>query len=450
MFFLVSGFVIPFALERRTMGGFALRRFFRFYPTLWAALALSILFVTLKAGAFPFDWGQVTSNGVLMSQYAGHSWVDGSYWTLPIEELFYVTAAILAVRGLLKNRTGILGAGIVLCVVGTFLGRQAVPSAQNPPDWLFWTRMWLGRNMIFVIFVLIGVGLHHLYRGGWSRRDFILITGALIGLFAIGLHNGPFQEPFQPIDQAHVYFNSYLVGLCVFLIAYLIGDHITHAKWADNLASMSYPIYLLNTVCGWILLVTIIEATGNYYLALVLTTAAVLLMAWLMHRFVEVPSMGIGRRISDRRRFVNAREMYPRRSREQPAPQPVETQTVVAPAATATATATAASDVVESGDVPTPPAAGALDVENALRSSSAQSRSRSARSWSDDPKARRRRRARRRPGYVPELDPDRAPEGLPDPASAMLGIDPPVADGNGRTPLASSDGDQSGSGFPHP
>src|SRR5947199_3066526 len=32
LFFLVSGFVIPFSLRRNTLGGFFVRRFFRLYP----------------------------------------------------------------------------------------------------------------------------------------------------------------------------------------------------------------------------------------------------------------------------------------------------------------------------------------------------------------------------------------------------------------------------------
>src|SRR5687768_17255458 len=35
LFFLTSGFVIPYSLGRNSLGGFFLRRFFRLYPTLW-------------------------------------------------------------------------------------------------------------------------------------------------------------------------------------------------------------------------------------------------------------------------------------------------------------------------------------------------------------------------------------------------------------------------------
>jgi len=64
-----------------------------------------------------------------------------------------------------------------------------------------------------------------------------------------------------------------------------------------------------------------------------------------------------------------------------------------------------------------------------------QPRWRTKTSWSDEPRARRRRRARRaRPGYVPEWDLDRAPEPVPEPAAATLGLHSPAPDENGRAP----------------
>jgi hypothetical protein len=95
------------------------------------------------------------------------------------------------------------------------------------------------------------------------------------------------------------------------VLAYILGDRIPKSKILDKLADMSYPIYLLNTVCGWILLVFLIEQFDNYYLGLVLTTAAVLLMAWLVHKFVEMPSMILARSISGRDRFRTDRQLYP-------------------------------------------------------------------------------------------------------------------------------------------
>ena len=194
----------------------------------------------------------------------GQIWIDPSYWTLPIEELFYVFAAVLAVSGLLTKRTAIVGACAVLATLSVVLGRVTFTPTHvgDTPDWMFWTVYWIGRNSAFVIFVFVGVALHHTYRRLWSGRDFVLVTAAIMISGFIALHFGNF-----PGNQARIYFNSYAMGLGLFVIAYLLGDRIPKSKILDKLADMSYPIYLLNTVCGWILLVFLIEQFDNYYVA---------------------------------------------------------------------------------------------------------------------------------------------------------------------------------------
>jgi peptidoglycan/LPS O-acetylase OafA/YrhL len=176
------------------------------------------------------------------------------------------------------------------------------------------------------------------------------------------LHHGPFQHPYLPDDQATTFFNSFMVGLGIFLILYAIGDRIPKNRPMQTLGDMSYPVYLTVTVVGWTVLLWLTNALG-YLWALPVAAAVTLLIAFLLHKLVEKPTYALAQRIT------------------------------------------------------------------------AQSRFRSDRSWSDEPEARRRRRVRRgRPGYAPELDPDREPELLPEPASAMLGLHGPVSDGKARTP----------------
>lgn len=366
MFFMLSGFVIPFALERRTMSAFGIRRILRVYPTLWVATALSlgVIWITTHGSPFPIERAQVITSGTLVAQYGGKNWIDPSYWTIPIEELFYLTAAILAATRLLRRPTVLLGTAGFVCVLSIMLGR-VLPSSAAPDVW-FWTRFYLGRNLGFMVFIYVGVALHMLYRGFWSRRTFAVVTACIIGLTAIAMHHGAFQPPFLPDDQATGYFNSFVAGFLIFMVFYWIGNRIPRAAPLQVLGDISYPVYLTVTVIGWTILAWLTTSFGSYFLALPVAAAAVLAIAYVLHRLVEKPTYALAQKIT------------------------------------------------------------------------AQPRFRSDRSWSDEPKARRRRRARRgRPGYVPELDPDRAPEALPEPASAMLGLDAPAPEGNGQPPDAS-------------
>jgi peptidoglycan/LPS O-acetylase OafA/YrhL len=363
MFFMLSGFVIPFALERRTLVAFGLRRLLRVYPTLWAATAVSLVFIWLstRGNPFPVDHAQVVTSGTLVAQYGGHNWIDPSYWTIPIEELFYLSAALLAASRLLRRPAALVGVATVLCVVSLWAGR-ILPPAAGAPDTLFWTRFWIGRNLGFMIFIYCGVSLHMLYRGFWSRRTFAVVAGCIVALFFITTHHGPFQRPYIPGDQGTMYFNSFVLGFAIFLIFYLIGNRIPRSAPVQILGNISYEVYLTATVIGWTILAWLTVHIG-YFWALPIAGAAVLLIAFGLYRLVEKPTYDLAQRITNKPRW------------------------------------------------------------------------RTKTSWSDEPRARRRRRARRgRPGYVPEWDPDRAPEPVPEPASATLGLHAPAADGNGAAP----------------
>ena len=364
MFFMLSGFVIPFALERRTMSAFGIRRILRVYPTLWVTTALSlvVIWITTHGSPFPIERAQVITSGTLVAQYGGKNWIDPSYWTIPIEELFYLTAAILAASRLLRRPTVLVGTAGLVCAISLALGR-VVPSAGEVPDVWFWTRFYLGRNLGFMIFIYVGVALHMLYRGFWSRRTFAIVTACIIVISGIALHHGPFKPPFLPDDQGTTYFKSFLAGFVIFMLFYWVGNRIPTSAPLQILGDISYPVYLTVTVIGWTVLAWLTTSFGSYFLALPVAAGAVLGIAYLLHRLVEKPTYALAQKITAHRRF------------------------------------------------------------------------RSDRSWSDEPKARRRRRARRgRPGYVPELDPDRAPEALPLPADAMVGFDATAPDGNGQTP----------------
>lgn len=363
MFFMLSGFVIPFALERRTMSAFGIRRVLRVYPTLWVATALSLLviWITTHGSPFPIERAQIITSGTLVAQYGGKNWVDPSYWTIPIEELFYLTAAILAASRLLRRPTVLVGTAGLVCALSLALGRL-LPTPGQVPDVWFWTRFYLGRNLGFMVFIYVGVALHMLYRGFWSRRTFVIVTACIIVISGIALHHGAFNPPFLPDDQGATYFNSFLAGFAIFMLFYWIGNRIPTTAPLQILGDISYPIYLTVTVIGWTILAWLTTSFGSYFVALPVAAACVLFIAYLLHRLVEKPTYALAQKIT------------------------------------------------------------------------AQSRFRSARSWSDEPKARRRKARRVRPGYVPELDPDRAPEPLPEPASAMLGFDAAGPDGNGRAP----------------
>lgn len=288
IFFVVSGFVIPFSLQRGGPGTFALRRFFRLYPTLWFCLALTVVVVKLynNRHGLPlgFDTHDIVSSAFLVSGYTGNKFVIGGLWTLAIEELFYVIAAVLAWRGLLRQPLALVATGAALTVAAVLTG-----DGLTPFDGSFWLRYWLARNTMFVVFILIGVALHWYYRRVWSLRTTAIVSTLLFAMFFVATQR-------SSTDPGRGYIENAALGLALF-IAFLAADRrLPHSKPVDWTADISYPLYLIHGGVGGVALASVYARTENLTVSVLGGIGAAVASAVLAHYLVERPSMVLGRR----------------------------------------------------------------------------------------------------------------------------------------------------------
>ncbi len=296
LFFLVSGFVIPFSLQNREPRGFFVRRFFRLYPTLWVCLLVTAatLFVQarVQGTALPYGQGELGASALLVSQYTSLPWVEPVLWSLAVEELFYLLAVVLAWPGLLASRVAVLtaAAGMAAVCVATKGATAAGP--------LFW----LGFNATYVCFILIGVVVHQLYGRAWAPVESVAIGAAVFGLYVLGTHHGP------ATGVANIYIPSSALALAVFGGLFLARDRLPYSRLLDRLSDISYPLYLLHGINGYLLLRAGYALTGSYYVAVAVTVAAALLAATAVHHWVERPTNDFGRRLSRRLRVTAAEE----------------------------------------------------------------------------------------------------------------------------------------------
>ena len=293
LFFLVSGFVIPFSLRDGRLGGFFARRFFRLYPTLWACLAITVLTLVVHLHSLgytlPYDVRAVAGNGLLLSPYLRSRWIEPVLWTLAIEELFYLLAALMAWRGRLADGRVVGGAAAVLTAVALAAG-----TAQRPATVLFW----LGFNATFVLFILVGLAFNHVFHGRWSGRRAAAGGAGLMACFALALWRGPVAP------QAAVYLTSSAVALAAFGGLYAGRRRLPQWRPLDALSNISYPLYLLHAVCGYVVMRVVFVRTGNYYLAAGVALAGAVAVAAAVHAVVERPSIALGRRLTRRGRAV--------------------------------------------------------------------------------------------------------------------------------------------------
>jgi peptidoglycan/LPS O-acetylase OafA/YrhL len=115
---MISGFVIFMSLNKiNSAVDFAINRFCRLYPTYWASVTFTYLLATVyvavnKNTSFtPIKLSDYIGNMTMFQFYLRIPDIDGPYWTMIIEMLFYIVMLIIYKRKLLAS-VNIIGLSI--------------------------------------------------------------------------------------------------------------------------------------------------------------------------------------------------------------------------------------------------------------------------------------------------------------------------------------------------
>ena len=282
LFFLISGFVIPFSLVASTPGAFLRARAARIFPTLWVALALEALVVHLSGQHWnrssPFGADIYLVNGLLLHTVLGFPSVDWVSWTLSIEVKFYLLAALTR-RATLRG--GLLyPVGCALAALAVNVGAQA-GIVHAPPLLVTETNC--------IAFITVGTMFHAHVTGRLRTRD--LALGAMLSLSLVSLcwRYGPDAGDFPGRTK------SFAAALAIFAVAYACRHRFRPSRFLDHVASISYPLYLTHAVIGFAMITFLVDAGGLDFAA---AAAIALVFCWgvafAIHRFVERPTMRWG------------------------------------------------------------------------------------------------------------------------------------------------------------
>ena len=288
IFFLISGFVIPFSLRGQPAAGFLVARAFRIFPTFWAALLVEWALVHLQSRVsgrgVPFGTMVYLQNALLLDTVIGGGFVDLVNWTLSIEIKFYVLMALLR-PAVLKGR--------VLPFFVVALAAIVVAVAQR--HGLLPISTLLADEPMYVAFMLIGTIFHYQMTGlmrPLPAQFCMLGLGALVALcWTLGPISG--QMPVIAINYGY--------GLAVFAAAYAARGLFRPNRVLDGLAAVSYPLYLVHSIVGYSMMALAMHVFRlPYTAALGFGLAAVLLVATVLHLVVEAPTLRLGRRLARR------------------------------------------------------------------------------------------------------------------------------------------------------
>ncbi len=295
IFFLISGFVIPISIEHIGSGLFLLRRFFRIYPPYIVGLFLvfiSVYIYTNYVGnPFPYTVKDYVVNASLLRDWFWIPSIDGVNWTLEVELKFYILCAFLAwVSNLRSPKTLIITA--IGMLVFVYLSSGLYEFLLQNFFYLYKFTFIMSSAFGYITFMFIGICFYNFYMSHWSTRVFLSTTGILIAIFLLDVLLSP-----SPVLVIPVSYN-YMFALVVFSLCYFFRDKLPYSKVLDFLATLSYPIYIIHGVIGYILLTVLVTHNVNFYIALVIVFFIIVSLAYLLHKTVEMPANKLGKQVS--------------------------------------------------------------------------------------------------------------------------------------------------------
>jgi len=276
LFFMIICFVIFMTLERtQRPADFLVSRFSRLFPAYWVAamVTYAIVQLTPELGKNVSPMAAI-GNALMFHGLLGIPNVDGVYWTLEIELLFYWAIFLLWLTVGFKAPERWLAKWLALAIAGAALQRVgfALPYIVS--------RAFI---LSYIPYFALGV-LLYLY---FVRRTFRWRVEGLLGvlaLLAIDLIDAPAR----------------LLWTFAFLVLFVLVAF----RWQTSAAVralarvgiVSYPLYLLHETLGWSLIHRLEAHRIGPNVAIAISCAVALALASALHFTVEAPAMTAIRR----------------------------------------------------------------------------------------------------------------------------------------------------------
>jgi peptidoglycan/LPS O-acetylase OafA/YrhL len=303
LFFVISGFVIAlsalpdFARSAESPLSFLIKRFFRIAPAYWAVSVLYIYYfphvdinqIVRSVTFYPLKGVEAPYYGVPVL-YVG--------WSLVYEVYFYLVLGACLIFGKRSIFPMLAYFSATLVILPPLMGNVLSASTTETSAYRF-AYLAMATNPIIAEF-LFGVGVAYLYRmmrGRFAARwlYILLFTSAALSLTCIA---------FSPSG-----FNIFRHGLpfSVLILAVVLAEYdklFKVPRSAIYLGEISYAIYLVHPIALLFLARTRPIVNGTWwhielieYLLAVLVT---IFLAGKLHRFVELPCIEFGKRLSSR------------------------------------------------------------------------------------------------------------------------------------------------------
>jgi peptidoglycan/LPS O-acetylase OafA/YrhL len=284
VFFLISGYVIPYSLYKASSKDFLISRFFRLYPAYWVAIICFCLIMGIA------DIKNTLINITMLQKFVGAEDLVGVFWTLQIELVFYFVCLVLHWLKLLNNDKFLVKLFYSLLSLTLIMA-------------------WFRYKLELKLPVALILGLAVMFLGMlWRKNSLeksIYVTGKIFRLLIITLVVAlvpitllAYSKNYGNNETWYKYFVSYLMALLLFTA---FSYYKFSGKFLVYLGTISYSMYLLHPIFGMELPFKIF--TPAYYethklLFVVFFWTFSLIASSLCYYLIEKPSISIGKKLT--------------------------------------------------------------------------------------------------------------------------------------------------------
>jgi peptidoglycan/LPS O-acetylase OafA/YrhL len=300
IFFVISGFCIHLSFQKVTVDPFTtfyIRRFFRIYPPyLFALLLFAVVFPDTRLAFTKLNqWAQLITHVSLIHNYIPWCiWgINGNFWSIAVEvQLYVIFPALLFATRFWGWRNALVFAGLIelMCQVITIyhqarFGTLPIYLCMSP---LFYWFSWS-----------IGAGLAQAYLDEQTLRWFQRVPAwawLVSGMATAEFPAHAFSFTFFALFAANILWHMLQKGRIGPTKTTVLARHFrTAGLWSYSIYLVHHPI--LKSVLG-VYLASFPHLKGQPLLYFVVGASSWIIifpMSGLMYRFVEIPSVSLGK-----------------------------------------------------------------------------------------------------------------------------------------------------------
>ena len=277
-FFMLSGYLSVVKDESTTgVWTYIRKRAIRLFPAYWVAIPLTFIVTYYWLPTRSVSIGSALINFTMLESFIGVPLVDGAYWTLANELIFYTFIAVVVIHFKKRDTLPVFGLGwIMVLLVFHFV----------ESDFLFIAAIGkLIANKYGHMFVAGGCLAYFFHNNGERRMKIFSVLSLLISVLYQFLTFGWGYTIYYVVSIS-------IIGCCVFAKekGYTPGKTTSKLLYPlEYLSTISYPLYLLHQNIGYAVMEYTRKMITDSEWIVLLPCCLVGLIAHIVHKYVEIP-----------------------------------------------------------------------------------------------------------------------------------------------------------------